>query len=51
MERQSSFHDIVPANALGIPNAWVNRRGDTAFPGGTPAHEVRDLAGLADLLA
>ena len=48
---QSNFHDIVPTNALGIANAWVNRRGDTALPGGTPAYEVRDLAGLADLLA
>ena len=48
---QSNYHDIVPTNALGIPNAWVNRRGDTALPGGIPKHEVRDLAGLADLLA
>lgn len=48
---QSNFHDIVPTNALGITNAWVNRRGDTALPGGTPAYEVRDLTGLADLLA
>lgn len=47
---QSNFHDVVPANALGIPTAWVNRRGDTALPGGTPVYEVRDLAGLADLL-
>ncbi|HYH10408.1 MAG TPA: HAD family hydrolase [Thermoanaerobaculia bacterium] len=48
---QSNFHDVVPANAMGIPSAWVNRRGHTALPGGTPAHEVRDLAGLAGLLA
>ncbi len=48
---QSNFHDIVPTNALGIQNAWVNRRGDTAQPGGTPTYEVHDLAGLADLLA
>jgi 2-haloalkanoic acid dehalogenase type II len=47
---QSNFHDIVPVNAMGIPTAWVNRRGDTALPGGTPTHEVRDMAGLADLL-
>jgi 2-haloalkanoic acid dehalogenase type II len=47
---QSNFHDIVPANALGIPTAWVNRRGDTALTGGTPAYEVSDLNGLADLL-
>ena len=48
---QSNFHDIVPANALGIATAWVNRKGDTALPNGTPTHEVRDLTGLADLLA
>ena len=45
---QSNFHDIAPANALGIPSAWVNRHGETA--GATPTHEVRDMAGLADLL-
>ena len=47
---QSNFHDIVPANALAIPTAWVNRRGQTALPGGTPAHEVRDLRELSDVL-
>ncbi len=47
---QSNFHDVVPANALGIPSAWVNRRGDAAHPGGTPKLEVRDMAGLADAL-
>jgi 2-haloalkanoic acid dehalogenase type II len=44
---QSNFHDIVPANAMGIPTAWVNRHGHAALPGGTPTHEVRDLAALA----
>jgi 2-haloalkanoic acid dehalogenase type II len=44
---QSNFHDIVPCNALGIPTAWINRKGEQALPGGTPAHEFRDLAGLA----
>jgi FMN phosphatase YigB (HAD superfamily) len=48
---QSNFHDIVPANALGIPTAWVNRRNGAALAGGTPSYEVRDLAGLAELLA
>jgi 2-haloacid dehalogenase/putative hydrolase of the HAD superfamily len=47
---QSNFHDVVPCNALGIPTAWVNRRNDTPAPGGTPTYEVRDMAGLADLL-
>ncbi len=48
---QSNFHDVVPANALGIATAWVNRRGNDVLPGGTPEYEVRDLAGLAELLA
>jgi len=47
---QSNFHDVVAANALGIATAWVNRRGDAPLPGGTPTHEVRDMAGLADRL-
>jgi 2-haloalkanoic acid dehalogenase type II len=47
---QSNFHDIVPANQLGIANAWINRRGQKALPGGTPTYEFRDLAALADAL-
>ncbi len=46
---QSNFHDIAPATALGIPSAWVNRHGQTG--GVRPTYEVRDMAGLADLLA
>ncbi|HEX6101320.1 MAG TPA: HAD-IA family hydrolase [Thermoanaerobaculia bacterium] len=45
---QSNFHDIAPTNALGIPNAWVNRHDETG--GAKPAYEVRDMAGLAELL-
>jgi 2-haloalkanoic acid dehalogenase type II len=47
---QSNFHDIVPANALGIQNAWINRRGEKALPGGSPTFEYRDLKGLADAM-
>lgn len=47
---QSNFHDIVPANQLGIANAWINRRGEKASPGGTPTFEYRDLAALAGAL-
>ena len=47
---QSNFHDIVPTNALGIDNAWVNRRSDAPLPGGTPKYDVRDMAELAGLL-
>lgn len=45
---QSSFHDIVPANALGIPTAWINRHARQALPGGQPAMEFRTLEELAD---
>lgn len=48
---QSNLHDIVPANPLGIPTAWINRHARPALPGGTPTYELRDLAGLAELLA
>jgi len=48
---QSNFHDIVPANLFNIPNAWINRKGETALAGGTPTKELRDMAGLADWLA
>lgn len=47
---QSNFHDIVPANALDIETAWVNRRSQQPLPGGSPRYEVRDLKALADLL-
>lgn len=46
---QSNFHDIAPATALGIDNAWVNRKTETG--GVQPTYEVRDMAGLAELLA
>lgn len=45
---QSNFHDIVPASALGIPSAWVNRKGEKG--GAVPTYEVKDMAGLAALL-
>ena len=46
---QSLFHDIATANALAIPNVWINRLGEEA--GETkPTVERRDLTGLADVL-
>ena len=45
---QSNFHDIIPANALGIPTAWINRLGQSPLPGGNPTYEFADLAKLAD---
>ena len=49
---ESNFHDIVPANALRIENAWINRRRAPQLAGGVPAlGEFRDLASLADAIA
>jgi 2-haloalkanoic acid dehalogenase type II len=47
---QSLFHDIVPAHALGIPVAWVNRKGQAGRPDILPDIEVKTLGGLADRL-
>jgi len=52
---QSLFHDIAPANALGLTTVWVNRRHDRPGTGATPPAtaqpdlEVPDLATLAQL--
>jgi 2-haloacid dehalogenase len=54
---QSIYHDIVPANSLGLKNIWVNRRFGKHGPGATvaadakPGLEVRSLAELAATLA
>jgi 2-haloacid dehalogenase len=50
---QSLYHDIAPANALGLATVWVNRRRGRPGPGATPAalaapdFEVPDLQSLA----
>jgi len=44
---QSDFHDVVPCKALGIPVAWINRKGQRAGEGGAPDRELPDLAALA----
>lgn len=54
---QSLYHDIVPANALGLATVWVNRRAGKSGWGATrppdrsvrPDLEVRSLAELAAL--
>ena len=45
---QSHFHDVVPAEALGIPTVWINRLGERAEP--APTRELPSLTGLADTL-
>ena len=48
---QSYFHDVVPARALGIPVAWINRKRDAAPDGGRADKEFHTLTDLADWLA
>ena len=45
---QSFFHDIRPANELGIRSIWINRLGEEGEP--PPTRELPDLSGLADTL-
>jgi 2-haloacid dehalogenase len=45
---QSHFHDIVPANELGIRTIWINRLGESGDP--SPTRELRDLTGLGAAL-
>ncbi len=47
---QSYFHDVVPAHALGIPVAWINRKHE--LPSGTarPDLEFDSLTEFADAL-
>jgi 2-haloacid dehalogenase len=45
---QSHYHDIVPANELGIPTVWINRLGERGDP--PPTRELPTLGGLADVL-
>jgi 2-haloacid dehalogenase len=45
---QSHFHDVVPANELGLRSIWINRRGETAQP--PPTRELPDLTRLTETL-
>jgi len=48
---QSLFHDVAPANTVGLPVVWVNRKAEPRpAQGPLPDHEVADLATLADWL-
>jgi 2-haloacid dehalogenase len=44
----SLFHDIAPANDLGLRSVWINRLAER--PGPKPTRELPDLSGLADTL-
>jgi 2-haloacid dehalogenase/putative hydrolase of the HAD superfamily len=47
---QSFFHDVVPARALGIPVAWINRKGEPRSGDASPDVELRNMTELADWL-
>lgn len=47
---QSYFHDITPARSLGIPVAWINRRGSAPSGEARPDFEFPTLTELADRL-
>ncbi len=44
----SLFHDIAPANELGIRSIWINRLGEAADP--KPTRELSDLVPLPEAL-
>ena len=44
----SLFHDVAPANELGLRSIWINRLGESATP--QPTRELHDLSQLADTL-
>jgi 2-haloacid dehalogenase len=44
----SLFHDIAPANELGLTSVWINRQGEKADP--KPTRELEDLTGLPGVL-
>jgi 2-haloacid dehalogenase len=44
----SLFHDIAPANELGLTTVWINRLGEEADP--EPTRELPDLTRLPDAL-
>ena len=44
----SLFHDVEPANELGVQSVWVNRLGEE--PGPRPTREIPDLSSLPEVL-
>ena len=47
---QSVYHDIIPANGIGIANAWINRYAEKKPAEVNPTWILHDLAELLDLL-
>ncbi len=47
----SLFHDIAPANELGLVSVWINRVGETSGDGAHPTRELPDLFELPETLA
>jgi 2-haloacid dehalogenase len=45
----SLFHDVAPANELGLKSVWINRLGEQAEKS-LPTRELEDLSGLPDTL-
>ncbi len=46
----SLFHDIAPANELGLRSVWINRLGESAADGARPTRELPDLFELPETL-
>jgi 2-haloacid dehalogenase len=46
---QSLFHDHAPAQRLGVTSVWIDRRGDRAGSGATPASEATPDARFPDM--
>ena len=46
----SLYHDVAPANELGLRSVWINRLGETACDGARPTRELPDLLDLPETL-
>ena len=46
----STFHDVIPANELGLRSVWVNRLEERVDEARPPTREIPDLSPLADVL-
>jgi 2-haloacid dehalogenase len=46
----SLFHDVAPANELGLKSVWINRLGETSGDAAHPTRELPDLFELPETL-